>query len=98
MADKENNTYVYHERGVKWHIAMVLTLFIFLTAVWMIASSGVVLSDSSSDSTPYKLSIFAMVWGILLFIIGAVGAGYIANGVILFKVEGKLTKGDAKEE
>jgi hypothetical protein len=72
---------MYGGRAVDWRIALTLTIFVFLTAVWMMASSGIVITDTSSDSTPYKFSIFTMVWGIILFIIGAVGAGYISNDV-----------------
>jgi hypothetical protein len=77
---------------IKWQVALVLVIFIFLTAVWMIASSGVVLTDTSSDSTPYKFSIFTIIWGVILFIIGAVGAGYIATDVYQVPVREHLRK------
>jgi len=77
---------------IKWQVALVLVIFIFLTAVWMIASSGVVLTDTSSDSTPYKFSIFTIIWGVILFIIGAVGAGYIATDVYQVPVMDRIRK------
>jgi hypothetical protein len=77
---------MYISKGINWKMAVVLTIFVFLTAIWMIASSGVVLTDTSSDSTPYKFSIFTMIWGVILFIIGAVGAGIIANDKFEVKV------------
>lgn len=78
-----------------WKLMLVITIFLFLTSVWMIASSSIVIQDTASGSVPNNFCIFTLIWGVLLLVISGVAAAgtSYAHYIAKFDLKKAMKKG-----